>query len=123
MAQTRKKRRKKHRGTQAGTVDRAASTARSGGRSRGGATTAAERREERFNRKPSLRGALNRAAFAALIFGVLLYFWFEQPATQAALLSAFMLLVYVPMGYFTDRLLYERRQRKREEATQAAKGR
>ena len=113
MAQTRKRRRKKHRGTQAGTVERPAS-ARSGARGRAGATTAKERRDERLDRVPTLRGALNRAAFAALVFGVLLYFWFERSALQAALLSAFMLLVYVPLGYFTDRLFYDRRQRRKQ---------
>ena len=113
MAQTRRKRRKKHRGTQAGTIERPASTGRSGGRGRSAPPTVKQRREERLDRPPSLRGALNRAAFSALIFGILLYFWFEQPPLQAALLSAFMLVVYVPLGYFTDRFFYDRRQRKK----------
>ena len=113
MAQTRRKRRKKHRGTQAGTIERPASSSRSGGRGRAAPATAKERREERLDRQPSIRGALNRAAFSALIFGVLLYFLFDQSPLQAALLSGFMLLVYVPLGYFTDRFFYDRRQRKK----------
>lgn len=111
MAHTRKKRRKKHRGTQAGTIERSASSTSSRGR---GSSTAT--RVNRLDRPPSIRGALNRAAFAAAIFGVLLYFWFEQPLLQAASLSAFMLLIYVPLGYFTDRFLYDRRMRKKQGA-------
>jgi len=113
MAQTRRKRRKKHRGTQAGTIERSASSGRSSGRGRAAPPTAKERRAERLDREPSVRGALNRAAFSALIFGVLLYFLFDQSPLQAALLSVFMLVVYVPLGYFTDRFFYDRRQRKR----------
>jgi len=110
VAQARKKRNRKHRGTQAGTVER-----RSGGGKAAGAPakSARDRRMERFDRPPTWRGAFNRAAIAALIFGVFVILVLGRPIGVAALLAAFMLLVYVPLSYLTDVFIYRRRQRKR----------
>ena len=111
MAQTRKRRRSKHRGTQAGTIERPGRTGRSQTKTEA-RTIARERRLERLNRPPTWRGALNRAAIAAALFGVLVVVAFDRPVAHAASLAAVMLLVYVPMSYFTDRLIYNRRQRR-----------
>ena len=119
MASSRTKRRRKHRGTQAGTVSRSAGP--SGGSGAKAAKPASKeearaqsrrRREERLNRPPTWRGALNRAAISAVIFGVLVYLLFDRPAITAAALAAIMLLVYIPLGYYTDRLIHTRRQRR-----------
>ena len=73
MAQTKKKRSRKHRGTPAGTIDRAGRPG-SGGKAKANAKAKAdpkqaarERRMARINRPPTWRGAVNRAAIAALI--------------------------------------------------------
>lgn len=116
MARTTRKRRRrrKHRGTQAGTVGR-----RRGGRPRSRAEARARARSrvgERRQREPTWRGAVNRGAIAAGVFLVLLVLLFRRPVAESIYLSAFMLLVYIPMGYYLDRLFY--RMRMRREARQ-----
>ncbi len=113
MAQTRRKRTRKHRGTPAGTIERAGRT----GRPRTAAEAkqiAQKRREDRLNRPPTWRGAMNRAAIAAALFGVLVILLFDQEIAQGVVLAALMFLLYIPLGYFTDTLIYRFRQRRRQ---------
>ena len=113
MAQTRRKRTRKHRGTPAGTIERAGRTGRP--RTREEAKQIAQkRREERLNRPPSWRGAVNRAAIAAAVFGVLVILLFGQEISQGVVLAALMFLLYIPLGYFTDQTIYRFRQRRRQ---------
>jgi hypothetical protein len=113
MAQTRKRRTRKHRGTPAGTIERAGRTGRP--RTAGEAKQiAAKRREERLNRPPTWRGAINRAAIAAALFGVLVILLFGQAVAQGAVLAALMFLLYIPLSYATDTMIYRFRQRKRQ---------
>jgi Flp pilus assembly protein TadB len=113
MAQTKRRRRRKHRGTQAGTVEARGRTGRSQTRAEG-KQISRERRLERMNRPPSWRGAINRAAIAAALFGVLVIVAFKLPVAEAISLAAVMLLVYIPMSYLTDKFIYNRRQRRKE---------
>ena len=114
MAQTKRKRRRKHRGTQAGTIDRSA--ARGGSHAVGsGQKSARERRLERLERPPTWRGALNRAAIAAVLFVVAVILLGQTPATAISL-GAVMLLLYVPMSYYTDLVIFNRRQKKKAAA-------
>jgi hypothetical protein len=119
MAQTKRKRRSKHRGTAAGTIEsrgrtgrKPTSSERKGG-SGGGKDnqTAAERRAERLNKPPSWRSAINRAALAAVILIALSILAFKQPIGTSIGFAAFALIVYIPMGYYLDRFLYQRRMR------------
>jgi hypothetical protein len=113
MAQTRKRRTRKHRGTPAGTIERAGRTGRP--RTAGEAKQiAAKRREERLNRPPTWRGAINRAAIAAALFGVLVILLFGQAVAQGVVLAAMMFLLYIPLSYVTDTMIYRFRQRKRQ---------
>ena len=116
MAQTKKRRSRKHRGTQAGTVERPApAPARGGGRRPAGRgdvkRDASQRRSTRFDTPPTWRGAFNRAAIMAAVFALLAILVLGRTVPQGVILGAFMLLLYVPMSYYTDRLLYRRRQR------------
>ena len=112
MAQTKKKRRRKHRGTPAGTVERAGRTGRPQTRQDAKAI-ARERRAERLNRPPSWRGAVNRAAVAAAVFGVLVVVVFGRAVSAGAALAALMFFLYIPLGYATDSAIYRFRQRRR----------
>lgn len=122
MAQTKKKRRTKHRGNAAGQVEARGRTGRR--------PTAAERkpsarelRMQRLDRPPTWRSAASRAAVAAgLFFALLLLFFRDQALASKAGIAAFMLLVYIPMGYYTDMFVYRRRQarRLREQAARRA---
>ena len=112
MAQTKKKRRRKHRGTPAGTVERAGRTGRPQIKQDAKAI-ARERRAERLNRPPSWRGAVNRAAVAAAVFGVLVVVAFGRAVSAGAALAALMFFLYIPLGYATDSAIYRFRQRRR----------
>src|SRR5919107_5308169 len=101
MAQTKRKRTRKHRGTPAGTIDRAGRTGRPQTRE-DAKQVARQRRTERLDRPPTWRGSVNRAAIAAAVFGVLVVLAFGRSAAQGAILAAFMLLLYIPLGYATD---------------------
>ena len=112
MAQA--KRRRKHRGTQAGTVERPAPS--SSGRSRGSSRApvrqqAAERRAHRLDTPPTWRGSINRAVFMAVVFAALVAFVLDRGVVGGLLLGGFMLLIYIPMSYYTDLFIYRRRQR------------
>lgn len=114
MAQTRKKRRSKHRGTAAGTIEARGRTGRKPTKDEARASTREEarrRRMERMTRPPSWRSAANRALVATVVFFVAVIVLFGQPAGAALSLAGFMLLVYIPMGYYTDLWLYRRRRR------------
>lgn len=118
MAQTKRKRRRKHRGTPAGNVVRPAAGGKAGGKGKARAADPKEearrRREERMDREPTWRGAVNRAAIAAVIFGALLISpLFDRPIQQGLVLTVFVFLIYIPLGYGTDKLFYNFRQRRK----------
>ncbi|UGS37143.1 hypothetical protein [Capillimicrobium parvum] len=114
MAQT-KRRRTKHRGNAAGMVETRGRTGRKptdkdrkpeqkGGR--GG-------KANRFDTPPTWRGAINRALLAVVFFALLVILLFKLPIANALGVSAFMLLLYIPLGYYTDLWLYRRRMRQK----------
>ena len=118
MAQTKRKRRTKHRGTAAGTIEARGRTGRKPTASEtkksvGG--TARERRLSRLDTPPAWRSAINRAAISALLLFVVLAFVLKPKGGvgAAAGLAIVATIFYVPVGYFTDRVLYNRRQRQK----------
>jgi hypothetical protein len=119
VAQTKKRRRSKHRGTAAGTVEARGRTGRKpepSERAKRRSGAAGDRRLSRLDQPPTWRSAAIRAAAAAAIFFVAVVFLFKQEIGPAISLSAFMVLVYLPMGYYTDLFLYRRRQRQKLKA-------
>lgn len=112
MAPTKKKRRSKHRGNAAGMVESRGRTGRppsAAERKLSDKELAAQRRRERMLRQPTWRGAATRAALAAVVFGVLLIFAFNTPIAQSVYLTGFVFIFYIPLGYYTDQLIYRRR--------------
>ena len=118
MARTQqKKRRKKRRGTQAGSVDRRGPRGRPRNRAeaRARARSKAKRSpQQRHQQAPTWRSAVNRGLVAAGIFLALLVLLFGRPIAQAIGLAAFMLLLYIPMGYYMDRFFFRMRTRREE---------
>ena len=112
MAQTKRKRTRKHRGTPAGTIERSGRTGRPQTR-QDAKQISRQRRQERLDRPPNWRGAVNRAAIAAAVFGVLVTVAFGRSIAQGAILAGFMFLLYIPLGYMTDTAIYRYRQRKK----------
>jgi len=65
-----------------------------------------------MNKPPTWTGAFQRAGIAALLFIVLVVLIFGQAVSAALALGAFMLIFYVPAGYYMDLFLYRRRMQK-----------
>jgi Flp pilus assembly protein TadB len=118
MSQTKKKRRRKHRGTQAGTIERAGRTGRpSGSRPAGkqdARAQARERRQAKFDKEPTWRSSLNRAAFAAVILAIFVSV-VQKNVPAGIFLGLIAMILYVPMSYYTDRALWRRRQRQKQQ--------
>jgi hypothetical protein len=113
MAQTRRKRTRKHRGTPAGTIERAGRTGRPQTR-QDAKQISRQRRAERLDKPPTWRGAMQRAAIAAAVFGVLVVIAFKRDVAQGVILAAFMFLLYIPLGFATDTFVYRLRQRRKQ---------
>jgi hypothetical protein len=113
MAQTRRKRTRKHRGTPAGTIERSGRTGRPQTR-QDAKQVARQRRTERLDKPPTWRGAMQRAAIAAAVFGVLVVIIFKRDVAQGVILAAFMFLLYIPLGFATDTFVYRFRQRRKQ---------
>ncbi|HEV2790661.1 MAG TPA: hypothetical protein VGV69_05125 [Solirubrobacterales bacterium] len=119
MAQTNKKRRRKRRGTQGGRGDPAARRSRPRTREEAKAAARARRKPTaREDLPPTWRSSIIRGLVAAVIFAVLLILLFKRPVGASLLFGAFMLVFYVPAGYYIDMTLWRRRERARIRARQ-----
>ena len=115
MAQSKRKR--KHRGTPAGTIEARGRTGRPPTASEV-RKTAAQRRQERLDQPPTWRGAMTRAAIAALVFVAIAMVALGQPLSGAIVLGVIAFAMYVPSGYMIDKFIYERRQKQKQKAKQ-----
>ena len=117
MAQARRRRRTKHRGNAAGVVEARGRTGRKPTAAEkagtgAGAGRARESRLERSNRPPTWRGAFYRAMAAAVLLLLVSLLLLKKPA-QAIALFPVVLLIYLPISYYTDLWMFRRRQRNR----------
>jgi Flp pilus assembly protein TadB len=112
VAQTKKKRRKKHKGTQGGRID---TNRRARPRSRQEAKAQARSNRsgggQRGDSPPTWRSSIVRGIVAALIFFVLLLLLFKRPVGASVALAAFMLVFYIPAGYYIDMMMWRKRER------------
>ncbi|HTQ69781.1 MAG TPA: hypothetical protein VMI13_13915 [Solirubrobacteraceae bacterium] len=124
MAQTRRKRQTKHRGNAAGVVESRGRTGRkpTSEEKKGVAPSAKSRRDpvDRRDRPPTWRGAFVRAMIAAVFMLVIVIVLLHQAEKAAFTLFPIVLVMYVPISYYTDKWVYERRLR-RKNATAAAR--
>src|SRR5689334_11902013 len=123
MAQTRRKRQTKHRGNAAGVVEsrgrtgRKQTAAEKTGKST--ASAAARKREgDRRDRPPTWRSAFYKAMVATvlLLFVILV---FMKGSAGAIGLFPIVLVGYTVVSYYTDKWVYERRQRKKAQEGKA----
>ena len=124
MAQTKKKRRRKHRGTQGGRIDTSRRRASPRSREEAKARARANRsnRQPRADPPPTWRTAIIRGVVAAVIFFVLLLLIFKRPLGAALGFGAFMLVFYIPAGYYIDMTMWRRRERARMRKRQQSQG-
>jgi Flp pilus assembly protein TadB len=113
MAQTKRKRRTKHRGNAAGVVE---TRGRTGRRPTAGERKATGKaaKPNRYDQPPTWRGALNRSVLILIPFALIIALVTKQVATLFVLVP-FMLVLYVPLGYYTDLWMYRRRERQKAE--------
>jgi hypothetical protein len=125
MAQTKRKRQTKHRGNAAGMVESRGRTGRkptSAEKTGGGPTkgNGSQRRGDRFDQPPTWRGAFWRAlAAAVLMVAVSLFLFAKHNPGEAFAIFPVVLAIYVPISFYTDQWVYNRRQR--DKAKQAGK--
>jgi hypothetical protein len=65
-----------------------------------------------MNRPPTWKGAAQRAGVAAGLFAVLIMVFFKENIATSITLALFMLVVYIPLSFITDRAIYNWRQKK-----------
>ena len=118
MAQTKRKRRSKHRGNAAGVVE---SRGRTGRRptdeelKKAGRETA---RERRMNKPPSWNGAFLKSALMAgllFVFTQIGLFGSTASISQSIFICLFALLLYTPLAYVTDKWVYQRAQKRKQQ--------
>lgn len=116
MAQT--KRKTKHRGNAAGMVESRGRTGRrptaqeKSGPVRGGAKRPNEPKPNRLDQPPTWRSAFLRSMAAAVIMLLIAIVLIKKP-NEAVAIFPVVLILYVPISYYTDLWLYKRRQRQK----------
>ena len=116
MPQSKNKRRRKRRGTQGGRIDSGARRSRprtreeAKQRARAGGNRPAAKKKDL---PPTWKGAAIRGIGAAVIFAFLLLVFFKRPLGVALGFGAFMLVFYIPTGYYIDLTMWRKRERKR----------
>jgi hypothetical protein len=116
MAQPKNKRRRKRRGTQGGRIDtagrrsrpRTREEAKARARSGGSRTTSKKR-----DLPPTWKGSALRGAAAAVIFVLILLVLFKRPIGVSLVFGLFMLVFYIPTGYYIDMTMWRKRERRR----------
>jgi hypothetical protein len=115
MAQSKNKRRRKRRGTQGGKIDakarrpRTREEARSRARSGGGTRSTSKKPDL----PPTWKGSVIRGAGAAVVFVLVLLVLFKRPVAVSLIFGAFMLVFYIPTGYYIDLTMWRKRERQR----------
>ncbi len=126
MARNTRTRRTKHRGNAAGMIESRGRTGRKptatekGSSDRGGGSrgSSSGSRKNRFDKPPTWKSAAVRAVVAAAIvyaISTVLLNKHTSPLNDLILVPI-VLIVYMPMIYYTDLFLYRRRLRKKAEA-------
>lgn len=115
MAQPKNKRSRKRRGTQGGRIDtRRASRPRTReeakARARSGGSRSSSKKKDL---PPTWKGAAIRGAGAAVIFVLILLVLFKRPVPVSLIFGLFMLVFYIPTGYYIDMTMWRKRERQR----------
>jgi hypothetical protein len=113
MAQTKRKRRTKHRGTAAGSISARGRTGRPPTPEERKKESRERARETRLNSPPTWNGAMKRALLAAGFMFVFLLLTSKGNIAAALVFAIFAFALYVPSGYYLERYLWQRRQRKK----------
>jgi len=117
MAQTRRRRQTKHRGNAAGVIESRGRTGRKPTKAEksGDKQALAREREERLDKRdrpPTWRGAFLKAMIASVVLLFVVMVVLHQ-SNQAISLFPVVLILYTVISFYSDKFVYERRQRKK----------
>lgn len=115
MAQTRRRRQTKHRGNAAGVVESRGRTGRKPTTAeKTGAVkpSAAKKPVDKRDQPPSWRAAFLKAMFAGALYLVFVIFVIKR-SNAALSLFPIVLAGYTVIGYYTDKWMYNRRQKRK----------
>ncbi len=118
MAQTKRKRRTKHRGNAAGSIETRGRTGRKPTADEQKKVARQSARDRRLSKPPTWKSALAKAAaMSALLFVLTQTGLVGKNATlaQGVMLAAFALVLYTPLAFMTDKWVYNRAKRAREQ--------
>ena len=118
MAQTKRKRRSKHRGNAAGVVEARGRTGRRPTEEELKKQSRESLRQQRLNKPPTWNGAFLKAGLMAGLLFLLTQvglFGSNTTISQSVVLCLFALLLYTPVAYMTDKFVYTRAQRRRQQ--------
>jgi len=125
MARTTKRRRStKHRGNAAGAIESRGRTGRrpttaeksgSGGRSGSARGSTPKVRQNRYEKRPTWKGALIKAVAAAIVVYLAVSLLAKHSATGNLLLLPIIVGIYAPLIYYTDMWMHRRVMRKKAE--------
>jgi hypothetical protein len=123
VAPTRRKRRTKHRGNAAGVVEARGRTGRkpTAAEKTGPvkpSAAASKRAIDRRDQPPSWKGAFYKAMIATVLLLVVVIFLLKN-SNGAIALFPIVLAGYTVISYYTDKWIYDRRQRKKASAPKA----
>lgn len=107
------KRKTKHRGNAAGIVEVRGRTGRKPTAEEKGAPAKKKSTVSRLDKPPTWSGSFVRALIASVIvLGVLALM--SGGIAKTLFLLPVVLLIYVPLGYYTDRYMYNRRMKRKQ---------
>jgi hypothetical protein len=115
MAQTRRRRQTKHRGNAAGVIEARGRTGRkpTAAEKTGPAEVARQKaKPDRRDKPPTWKGAFYRALAAAVVLLAAMIL-LTKNVGLSFVYFAVVLVLYVPMSYYTDAWIYNRRMRKK----------
>ena len=118
MAQTKRKRQTKHRGNAAGIVESRGRTGRkpTAAEKSGDPRALARERERKLDKRdrpPSWRDAFLKAMIASIVLLFVFLLLLHQHANQVIALFPIVLVFYTGVSYYSDKWIYNRRQRKK----------
>jgi hypothetical protein len=119
MAQTKRKRRTKHRGNAAGAIEARGRTGRKPTAEEQKKAARATARDRRLAKPPSWNSAaLKAVAMAGVLFVLtqLNVLGKDTSISQGLFLALFAMVLYTPLAYITDRAVYNRMLKKRQQS-------
>ena len=118
MAQTKRKRRTKHRGNAAGVVESRGRTGRRPTEEELRNQSGQSARDRRLSKPPTWNSAFLKAALMAgllFLFTRMGLFGSQAAISQSIVICVFALFLYTPIAYATDKFVYTRAQRRKQQ--------